>query len=108
MNTLALVASKLLNFAPALSNLNVSEYLSNPQIRQCKESKFYYEPIGHVITGDLRVKENAKLREVVSKGPKYRETNKATGKLQKQCVWNLLISIQKLVQKRTSGTQVSL
>ena len=30
------VASKIFNFAPALSNLNVSEYLSNPQTCQCK------------------------------------------------------------------------
>ena len=33
-------ASKLFSFAPANSNLNVSDYLSNPQICQCKESKF--------------------------------------------------------------------
>ena len=57
------VASKLFNFAPTFSNLNVSEYLSNPQTCQCKESKFCYEPHGHVITGDLRAIENAKLKE---------------------------------------------
>ena len=39
------VASKLFNFASAFSNLNVSEYLSNPQTCQCKESKFCYEPL---------------------------------------------------------------
>ena len=64
------VASKIFNFAPALSNLNVSVYLSNPQTCQCKESKFCYEPHGHVITGDLRVIENARLRELAAKGPK--------------------------------------
>ena len=69
------VASKLFNFSPALSNSNVSEYFSNPQTSQCKESKFCYEPHGHVITGDLRVIENAKLRELVAKGPKYRKPN---------------------------------
>ena len=53
------VASKLFNFAPALSNLNVSEYFSYPQTCQCKESKFCYEPHVHVITGDLRIIENA-------------------------------------------------
>ena len=74
------LASKLFNFAPALSNLNVSEYLSNPQTCQCKESKFCYEPHGHVITGDLRVIENAKLRELVAKGPKYREPNRVNWK----------------------------
>ena len=74
------VASKLLNFAPALSNLNVSEYFSNPQTCQCKESKFCYEPHGHVTTGDVRVIENAKLREFVAKGPKYREPNRVNWK----------------------------
>ena len=70
------VARKIFNFAPALSNFNVSEYLSNPQTCQCKESKFCYEPHGHVITGDLRVTENARLRELVAKGRKYRESNR--------------------------------
>ena len=74
------VASKLFNFSPALSNLNVSEYFSNPQTCQCKESKFCYEPHGHVITGDLRVIENAKLRELVTKGPKYKEPNRVNWK----------------------------
>ena len=74
------VASKLFNFAPTLSNLNVSEYLSNSQTCQCKKSKFCCEPHGHVITGDLRVIENAKLRELVAKGPKYREPNRVNWK----------------------------
>ena len=64
------------NFAPTLSSLNVSESLSNPQTFQCKKSKFFYEPHRHVVTGDLRVIENAKLREPVAKGPKYREPNR--------------------------------
>ena len=74
------VASKLFNFAPALSNLNVSEYLSNPQTCQCNESKFYYELHGHVITGDLRGIENSKLRELVAKRPEYREPNRVNWK----------------------------
>ena len=74
------VASKIFNFAPALSSLNVSEYLSNSQTCQCKESKFCYEPHGHVITGDLRVIENARPRELVAKGPKYRESNRVNWK----------------------------
>ena len=60
--------------------MNVSECLSNPQTCQCKESKFCHEPHGYVITGDLRVIENARLRELVAKGPKYREPNKVNWK----------------------------
>ena len=74
------VASKIFYFAPALSNLNVSEYLSNPQTCQCKESKFCYEPHGHVIIGDLRVIENARLRELVAKGQKIKEPNRVNWK----------------------------
>ena len=74
------VACKIFNFAPSVSSLNVSEYLSNSQTCQCKESKFCYEPHGHVITGDLRVIENARLRELVAKGPKYREPNRVNWK----------------------------
>ena len=71
------VASKLFNFALTLPNFNVSDYLSNPQTCQCKESKFCYEPHGNVIIGDLKVTENAKLREFVAKRPKYREPTKS-------------------------------
>ena len=30
---------------------------------------------GHVVTGDLRVIKDAKVRELVNKGPSYREQN---------------------------------
>ena len=80
MNALALLPANYLTFHQPFSNLNVSEYFSDPQTCQCKESKFCYEPHGHVITGDLRVTENAKLRELVAKGPKYREPNRVNWK----------------------------
>ena len=98
-----------LYFSPALSNLHVSEYFSNPQTCQCKESKFCYEPHGHVITGDLRVTENAKLRELVAKGPKYREPNRVNWKAtETMFLESIDLYAKKLVQKQTSGTQVSL
>ena len=70
------VANKLFNFSSTLSNLDIMNYLSNAQHYQCNTSKFCYEPHGHVIIGDLMVIENVKLRELVAKGPKYREPNK--------------------------------
>ena len=107
-NTLALLPAKF-NFAPALSSLNVSEYLSNLQTCQCKESKFCYEPPGHVITGDLRVIENARLRELVAKGPKYREPNRVNWKAtETMFLESIDLYAKKLVQKRTSGSQISL
>ena len=72
INTLTLLPANYLTLHQPFQNLNVSEYFYNPHTCQCKESKFCYESHGHVITGDLRVIENAKLRELVAKGPKYR------------------------------------
>ena len=92
------VASKLFNFAPTLSNLNVSEHLSNPSTCQCKESKPCCGPHGHVITGDLRVIENAKLRELAAKGPKYREPNRLQKDTETMFL-NPLTSMQKTGQK---------
>ena len=34
-----------------------------------------YEPAGHVVTGDLTIIRDAKLRSLVMKGPSYREQN---------------------------------
>ena len=70
------VASKLLNFKSTLSDLDIRNYLSNPQDCQCNTSKLLCGPHGHIITGDLMVIENVKLREPFAKGPKYREPNK--------------------------------
>ena len=39
----------------------------------CSESEYSDPPHGHVVTGDLRVIENSKLRKLFSKGPNYRE-----------------------------------
>ena len=39
----------------------------------CKESSHSDPHHGHVVTGDLRIIENSKLRKLFSKGPNYRE-----------------------------------
>ena len=93
------VPANYLTLHQTLSNLNVSEYLSNSQTCQCKKSKFCSEPHGHVITGDLRVIENAKLRDLLLKDPNTENQIESTGKLQKQCFWNPLISMQNIGPK---------
>ena len=39
----------------------------------CSESEYCDPHHGHVVTGDLRIIDNAKLRKLFSKGPNYRE-----------------------------------
>ena len=35
-------------------------------------SKFCYEPAGHIITGNLKIISDSRIRSIISKGPKYR------------------------------------
>ena len=106
MNTLALLPANYLTLHQPfqiLMFLNIS--LIN-KLASLRNPKFCCERHGHVITGDLRVIENAKLRKLVAKGPEYREPNrvnwKATETMFLESLW------KKLVQKRTSRTQISL
>ena len=41
----------------------------------CESSQYVYTPAGHVVTGNLRIIEDYKLRELIMKGPSHREQN---------------------------------
>ena len=54
-----------------------TDILNNyPTSCECNESKFRYEPCGHVITGDLKIVEDREVINVSRKGPKYRPPSK--------------------------------
>ena len=39
----------------------------------CSGSEFLFAPCGHIVTGDLNIVRNDKLRDLLRKGPKYRK-----------------------------------
>ena len=41
----------------------------------CSSSRFLYAPAGHVITGNLDIVKNTELRNLINKGPSFREQN---------------------------------
>ena len=92
------VASKLFNFSSTLSNLNVTNYLSSPRRCQCQMSKYCYQPYGHIITGDLKITEDGKLGELISRGPKYKEPNKINKK--KKATENIIFESINLYAER--------
>ena len=67
------VASKLFNYKQALKHLNVHDFKANPPPCTCSSSPFLYSPAGHIITGDLNIVQNDLLKDLLYKGPKYRE-----------------------------------
>ena len=45
---------------------------SIPDSRDCKNSKFCYQPAGHIVTGDLKFITDSRIWSIICKGPKYR------------------------------------
>ena len=41
----------------------------------CSSSSYRYEPCGHIVTGDLSIIKDITLRNLIKKGPSYREQN---------------------------------
>ena len=69
------ISRSVFNYNQALRNINFDDYRNASSSCDCQSSTFRYEPHGHVITGDLRIVRNRKLRRLLEKGPKYREQN---------------------------------
>ena len=66
-----IVADKLFNFSYTVSDLDTTNYLSNPQHCQCNTSTFCYEPHSYVITRDFHSHRECQIKRAVAKGPKY-------------------------------------
>ena len=67
------IANKIFNFSSTLSDLDYHQFHNNASQCECNTSSHLYQPYGHVITGDLSITPNFKLRDLIAKGPKYRE-----------------------------------
>ena len=60
----------IFNFNKLVSDLDI--HANVPSSRDCKDSKFIYQSAGLVITGHLKLIPDSRIRNIASKGPKYR------------------------------------
>ena len=60
----------IFNYNKLVSNLGIT--VSNPTSWSCSASPFCYKPAGHIVTGDLDLIVDKRIRNILSKGPKYR------------------------------------
>ena len=67
------IAPRIFNYKKVLQDLEIDDFKAKPPDCSCANSPFKYGPSGHIITGDLNIVQNKSLRDVLSKGPKYRE-----------------------------------
>ena len=94
------IAGKILNFSSALSNLDIRDFLENPPDCNCKSSAYCYPTHGHVITGDLTIIDNHKLKDLILKGPKYREPTKVNWVKNKSMIFDAIDLYAKKWAKR--------
>ena len=76
VNTLGpTIQSSIFNYNKFVENLDIDAFLNNENNLpcNCQNSSFADSHHGHIVTGDLRIITNAKLRKLMVKGPKYRE-----------------------------------
>ena len=74
------IASKLFNYKQCLQNWRFTNHEYDSPPCSCSSSQFLYQPAGHIVTGDLNIVDNTCLRDLISKGPKYREPQKFSWK----------------------------
>ena len=70
------VRNKIFNYKQTVNDISINgEATLDPYINlcNCNNSTFSDPQHGHIITGDLRIVENGKLRKLLTKGPNYRE-----------------------------------
>ena len=72
----ATIRNKILNYKDTVESIYIDEdvsFITNTGDCQCSDSEFCDPHHKHIVTGDLRIVENTKLRKLLSKGPNYRE-----------------------------------
>ena len=60
----------LFNYNQVVSELDTDS--SSQTSCDCANSRFCYQPAGHIITGDLSIIDDKTIKHIISKGPKYR------------------------------------
>ena len=70
------IRSTMFNYKQFVLHLNTDEFLKDPNSIKCccnKYNSFINNHYGHIVTGNLNLANNERLRQLISKGPKYRE-----------------------------------
>ena len=90
------IGPNIFNYRRVLQDFDVGTCSEKLPICTCSTSNFIYAPLNHVITGDLSIVENDALRDLLSKGPKYREAKAFTWQ---QNLDNIMHSVEEHARK---------
>ena len=80
--------SKIFNFNKFVRNLDIDSVVNDNSILpcQCNDSPFSDRDHRHIMTGNLKIIQNNKLRKLFTKGPKYREPKVTDWNEARKCI----------------------
>ena len=64
------IHSTVFNYNILVTELDIEN--SIPVSCHCKDSKYCYQPTGHIVMGDLKIITDSRIWSIIFKGPKYR------------------------------------
>ena len=68
------IAGKIFNHRKVVEELDMDNGTDDIKC-SCSSSSYRYEPCGHIVTGDLSIIRDITVRNLIKKGPSYREQN---------------------------------
>ena len=95
------VRSEILNYRQTVQDSNFESWRSNVDTCDCHQSQFRDPNHNHVLTGNLNIILNSKLKKLLSKGPGYREPRTLNFDIVKKTVKN---SISSFVDSQSEKT----
>ena len=99
------IRSKILNYRETVSSLNIVvddevSFIRDLPSCDCRSSEFCDPHHKHIVSGDLRVVSNQKIRKLLSKGPNYREPKTLNyNKCKREIETSLTSAIENLANK---------
>ena len=104
------IRSKILNYKDAVNSIQVDidedvSIVHNLPSCDCSSSPFCDPHHQHIVTGDLRIIENAKLKCLFSKGPNYREAKQIN---LKKCKDSVIKSLDETILKLSEKYKIDL
>ena len=69
------IASNIFNYKLSLQDWRFTNHDVHTPSCFCSSSQFLYSPAGYIVSGDLNIIQNQLLRDLIYKGPTYREPN---------------------------------
>lgn len=102
------IRSKILNYKEAINSIHIDidedvSVIHNLPSCDCSSSRFCDPHHKHIVTGDLRIIDNEKLRWLFSKGPNYRESKPLN---LKKCKESLISSLDDTILKLSEKHKV--